>query len=151
MPAVGLLIGLPVGNVVGKWSDYLAGILLVAIGLWMWRKEGREEKEDSEVAESEVARIAHVATSAGWGLVGLALSISLDELAVGFSFGVLGFPLVPVLLLIASQALFVSFLGQWIGRHLGEKIGKRAEKLVGPVLCLLGGWFIMAQLLNIPL
>jgi putative Mn2+ efflux pump MntP len=150
MPAVGLLIGLPVGAAIGKWSGYLAGALILAVGLWMWYKERHEDNEDDDTAEGEAAQIAKMATKAGWGLIGLALSISLDELAVGFSFGVLGLPLVPVLLLIALQALLVSFAGQWIGRRLGKNIGSYAEKLVGPLFCALGIWFIVAQLLNIP-
>ena len=116
----------------------------------MWYKERHEDNEDDDTAEGEAAQIAKMATKAGWGLIGLALSISLDELAVGFSFGVLGLPLVPVLLLIALQALLVSFAGQWIGRRLGKNIGSYAEKLVGPLFCALGIWFIVAQLLNIP-
>jgi manganese efflux pump family protein len=82
--------------------------------------------------------------------MGLALSISLDELAVGFSFGLLGLPVVPILLLIALQALLVSLAGQWIGRHVGQRVGPYAEQLVGPILCLLGAWFIAAQLLEVP-
>jgi putative Mn2+ efflux pump MntP len=149
MPAVGLLIGLPLGNAVGRWSAYLAGALIAAVGLWMWRKEAKEAHDDDD-DDGEAARIAAAATKAGWAMVGLALSVSLDELAVGFSFGVLGFPLLPALVAIALQALLLSIAGQWIGRHAGARLGERAERLAGPALCLVGLWFIAAQLAGLP-
>ncbi len=147
MPAIGLLLGLPLGSAIGEWSDYLAGVLLMGIGVWMVVKERQEGDEENEEAE----KLEKAATTVGWGLVVLALSVSLDELAVGFSFGVLGFPLVPALVLIALQALLVSLAGQWIGRRVGNRLGAWAERLVGPALGLLGLWFLLAHLLRLPL
>jgi putative Mn2+ efflux pump MntP len=140
MPAVGLLIGLPLGSALGQWSGYLASVLLVAFGLWLVAREWRHDKPDEGgETDDEAARIAGAVSRRGWALVGLALSVSLDELAVGFSFGVLGFPLVPALGVIAVQALLVSLAGQWVGKRAGRALGERAEQLVGPALCLLGG------------
>jgi manganese efflux pump family protein len=150
MPAVGLLLGLPLGHALGRWASYVAGALLIGIGGWMWWRQRRERAEVDKDDDEEAATIMRAATASSWSLVGLAISISLDELAVGFSFGLLGLPLVPVLLLIALQALLVSLAGQWIGRHVGNRVGPYAEQLVGPVLCLLGAWFIAAELLGAP-
>lgn len=100
--------------------------------------------------ETEEERIARAAHSTGWSRLGLALSVSLDELAIGFSFGVLGFPLVPALVVIALQALVVSLLGQWVGVRAGNRLGERAERLAGPALALLGVWFLIAQLVGLP-
>lgn len=155
MPAVGLLLGLPLGNALGNLSVYLAGALIIAVGVWMFVKErGDEEKGElaSGVGEhDEAEKIARAVNATGWALLGLALSVSLDELAVGFTFGVLGFPLIPALIVIAAQALLVSLAGQWLGMRVGARLGERAEWLVGPALCLLGLWFILAQALGIPL
>jgi manganese efflux pump family protein len=155
MPAVGLLLGLPLGNALGAWSGYLAGVMICGVGVWMWWKDRRtddkEDKDDAQDTEGEAALIARAATATGWGLVGLAVSVSLDELAVGFSFGVLRIPLVPALVLIALQALVVSVLGQWVGSRLGHQLGEQAERVAGPALCLLGLWFIAAQVFGIPL
>jgi manganese efflux pump family protein len=149
MPAVGLLLGLPLGHAIGAWSGYLAGILLCALGVWLWWQE-RGEADDDDKSEGEAATIARAATATGWGVIGLALSVSLDELAVGFSFGVLRVPIAPALILIALQALIVSVLGQWLGRRAGTHLGERAEQLAGPAFVLLGLWFIVAQILGIP-
>jgi manganese efflux pump family protein len=151
MPAVGLLLGLPLGNALGAWSGYLAGVLLCGLGAWMWWKEHAERDEDDDAeGKREAAKITRAATAAGWGILGLAVSISLDELAVGFSFGVLRVPLVPALVLIAFQALLASVAGQWTGRHMGQTLGERAEQLVGPAFGVLGLWFIAAQLFGLP-
>lgn len=149
MPALGLVIGLPLGDALGRWSVYVAGAVIFGVGLWIWLKERGEDKDDDD--EGEAAAIARAARSGGWGTLGLALSISLDELAVGFSFGVLGFPLVPALVVIAVQALLLSLVGQWIGRRAGERFGEAAEHLVGPALCALGLFFIVAQLAGLPI
>lgn len=159
MPAVGLLLGLPLGNALGAWSGYLAGVLLCGIGGWMWWKErGERDKDDDDdddddakgQQEGEAATIARAATASVWGTMGLAVSVSLDELAVGFSFGVLRIPLAPALILIALQALVVSVGGQWVGRRMGQKLGERAEQVAGPAFCVLGLWFLAAQLFGIP-
>jgi putative Mn2+ efflux pump MntP len=153
MPAVGLLLGLPLGNAIGAWSGYVAGALLCGMGTWLWwheRRDGGADDDDADAGKDEVARIARAATASGWSVLGLAMSVSLDELAVGFSFGVLRIPLVPALLLIALQALLVSVAGQYIGRRAGQKVGERAEQLAGPAFAVLGLWFIAAQLLGVP-
>jgi manganese efflux pump family protein len=150
MPAIGLLLGLPLGHALGEWASYVAGALLMSIGAWIWWHHLHESARGDKDEDDEGAKIMNVATAGTWSLVGLALSISLDELVVGFSFGLLGLPLVPVLLLIALQALVLSLAGQWIGRNVGQRLGPYTEQVVGPILCLLGAWFITAQLLGIP-
>jgi putative Mn2+ efflux pump MntP len=150
MPAVGLLLGLPLGHALGRYASYVAGTVLIGIGGWIWWSQQRERAEAGDDEDEEAGKIMRAATASTWSLTGLALSISLDELAVGFSFGLLGLPLIPVLFLIALQALLVSLAGQWIGRHVGQLVGPYAERLVGPILCLLGAWFIVAELVGIP-
>jgi putative Mn2+ efflux pump MntP len=149
MPAVGLVLGLPLGHALGTSANYVAGALLIGIGGWMWWHQQRERARDGD-EDDEAAKIMRATTASTWSLLGLALSISLDELAVGFSFGLLGLPLIPILVLIALQALLASLAGQWMGRHVGQQLGPYAERLLGPILCLLGAWFLVAQWLGVP-
>ncbi|HKC74671.1 MAG TPA: manganese efflux pump [Chloroflexota bacterium] len=136
MPAVGLLIGRPLGEAVGRWDVYAAAALLLVTGLWMLR-EGLAE-DDGRSSGDERAQALRLASAQGLSLVGLALSVSLDELAVGFSFGILRIALLPALVAIALQALLLSLCGLWLGRRVGRALGERAEMLSGVVLCLLG-------------
>ena len=136
MPAVGLLIGRPLGEAVGRWDVYAAAALLLVTGLWMLR-EGLAEDDERSSGDAR-AQILHMASAQGLTLVGLAFSVSLDELAVGFSFGILRIALVPALAAIALQALLLSLCGLWLGSKVGRALGERAELLAGAVLCLLG-------------
>jgi putative Mn2+ efflux pump MntP len=151
MPAVGLLLGAQVGRALGIWATYVAGAFLLGIGVWMWWNHHQEGGQGKDNENDEAAKITRAVTMSMWSLLGLAVSVSLDELVLGFSFGLLGLPVITLLLLIALQALLVSLLGQWIGKNVGKRIGSYAEQLVGPVLSLLGIWFIVAHLLRIPL
>jgi len=148
MPAVGLLMGRPVGQAIGGWAVYIAGILLIATGLWLLR-EAMGEDDDDDDGGGEQGKILSAASARGLPLVGIALSISLDELAMGFSFGVLRLPVVPALIAIALQALVVSLGGQWLGQRVGGALGERAEMAAGVVLCLLGLGFMGARLLGV--
>jgi manganese efflux pump family protein len=151
MPAVGLLLGVPLGQALGHWASYVSGVLLIGIGGWVWWHDRADSVRGSEDKNDETTKLMSAATGGTWSLVGLALSISLDELAVGFSFGLLGLPLIPILLLIALQALLLSLAGQWIGTNAGQRLGPLAEQVVGPLLCVLGAWFLIAERLGVPL
>lgn len=148
MPAVGLLVGRPLGQAVGQWAIFVAAALLIATGLWLLR-EGLEEGDDDDDDDGESAKLLRAATSRGLPLVGIALSVSMDELAVGFSFGVLRVPIVPALVAIALQALVVSLGGLWLGKRVGRALGERAEVAAGVVLCLLGVALVASRLAGV--
>ena len=74
MPIVGLLAGRGLGGVVGGAADYLAVAMLIGLGAWML-------VADEDVDE---ARIERLSGGHGLALFALGLSISLDELAIGF-------------------------------------------------------------------
>lgn len=144
MPAVGLLLGLPLGSTLGAWSAYVAGALLVLVGLWMLREAADDDDDEAE-------KLGAIGQGLRWGLVGLGFSVSLDELAVGFSFGVLGLPLGLGLALIGGQALCVSLLGQALGSRVGSALGERAELAAGVLLGLLGVALIVARAVGLDL
>jgi manganese efflux pump family protein len=67
-------------------------------------------------------------------LVALGLSISLDELAIGFTIGLFHLSLWVALVLIGAQAFIVAQLGLRLGTQLSESTRERAEQLAGPAL-----------------
>jgi putative Mn2+ efflux pump MntP len=75
-----------------------------------------------------------VASLRGWGALLLGLSISLDELAIGFTLGLLRLPAALVIVLIAVQAFLVTQFGLRLGRRLGERWREAAERLAGLAL-----------------
>ena len=127
MPLVGLLIGRGLGKTLGSYGGYAAAIVIGIAGLLMLVPESQKNEE------KEVKLLAR---AKGWSVIGLGLSISIDELAIGFSLGLLRVPLVLVVLYIALQTYVLSRLGLWLGGRLSERFMIGAERLGG--LMLLG-------------
>jgi len=85
-------------------------------------------------------------TSRGLALVGLGISISLDELAIGFSIGLVQLPVSAVIAAIALQAFVAAQLGLAVGATIAGRWRERAEQLAGIALILLGAYLIAEQL-----
>lgn len=141
MPLIGLLLGAALGNVLGALADYLAAVAIVGIGIHMLlTREGREEDNARGLVDA-----------AGLRLVGLGLSISLDELGIGFALGLAHVAIVAAVALIAVQAFVVSQIGFQIGRRIGERLREGAERLAGVVLIGLGVLLVIAKLGRLPI
>ena len=138
MPVIGLLVGAGFGHVIGGWSEYIAIAALAGLGAYMLF--GREDKD-----EKRVQGLLH---SGGLAVVGLGLSISLDELAIGFTLGLLNVPVVPAIALIAAQAFVVSQVGFALGGRVGESTREGAERLAGAVLILIAAALLVARILG---
>jgi putative Mn2+ efflux pump MntP len=80
MPVVGLLLGRGLGQAVGSLADYLAVAVLALVAAWMLFFEGEEGEEE---------KLERLASGSGLAMIALGLSISLDELAMGFTIGLL--------------------------------------------------------------
>ncbi len=130
MPVVGIVLGAVAGNVAGKAADYLAIVILIGLGVFMlWpRRDDRDEPE----------RVGLLARTRGLAAIGLGISISLDELAIGFTLGLLRFSVLLVIALIGIQTLIVTQAGLRLGSRIGETVRERAEQLAGVVLAILG-------------
>ena len=80
----------------------------------------------------------------------LEISISLDELAVGFTFELLRLPVLPVIIVIAVEAFVLSQLGMRLGARLSEKTRERAQQLAGAALLGLGVVLLVEKLTTRP-
>jgi len=135
MPIVGMLVGSHLSGRVGLWAGYGAAVLLLLVG-------GREIKEylsDKEDNDDELPSVE------GGKLILTGLSVSIDELAVGFSLGVLRVPIGPALAYIAVQAFVLTLVGLTWGVRIGKRLGERAELVAGVVLVLLGLSLLLNQ------
>jgi putative Mn2+ efflux pump MntP len=128
MPLIGLALGAPVARAIGAAADYVAIGVLLAFGTYTLLRSERDEQE-------ALARIGHLH---GPGLFLLGLSVSLDELAVGFTLGLLRLPVVLVIVLIAAQAFVATQLGLRLGARLSAHLREGAERLAGAALVALG-------------
>jgi putative Mn2+ efflux pump MntP len=80
--------------------------------------------------------------------VALGISISLDELAIGFSLGLIRLPLISVLIAIGAQALLAAHLGLGLGARISEHLRERAGQVAGLALILLGGFLIAERVIR---
>lgn len=144
MPLVGIVLGASIGHTVGSVADYLSGGLLVLLGGYLWWVED----DDDEIAKARRLTSAH-----GLALVGLALSISLDELAIGLGLGLGANFTIPAIIvtLIAIQTLIVSQLGLSFGIRISERLRECIERLAGPMLIVLGIYLLVEALIHIRL
>jgi manganese efflux pump family protein len=98
--------------------------VLAAVGGWMvlHGDEGESEQVDRLVR------------GRGLVLIAIGVSISLDELAIGFTVGLLHLVLWLAVVLIGVQAFVFSQLGLRLGAHLNERLRERAEQVAGLAL-----------------
>lgn len=127
MPVVGLLLGHALGHLIGNAADYLAIAVLALLGVWMLVHEVGDEGE----------RVVELANRRGLVLLALGISISLDELAMGFTIGLLHLSIWLAVVLIGAQAFLFAQLGLRLGTRLNETLRERAEQLAGLALLAL--------------
>jgi putative Mn2+ efflux pump MntP len=135
MPIIGLLLGAPLGHVLGAAAEYIAITVLIGLGLYM----AIHDDDDSE-------GVRQLATAHGVRVLLLGLSISLDELAVGFTLGLLRVPVVPFLIAVTAQAFVLSQLGLSVGHRLSSRFRETAERLAGITLAGLGAVLLTQRL-----
>lgn len=139
MPLVGVALGVPLGHTIGSAADYIAAALLVALGAYMLRDgEGKDEGE----------RLLSMTQRGLYGALALGVSISLDELAIGFSAGLLRLPLVPLVIAIGAQTFIVTQAGMRLGARAGERWRESAERVAGAALIALGTILLVLRLTN---
>jgi len=68
----------------------------------------------------------------------LSLATSLDALATGISFALLGIPVIMPVIIIGVVTFLVSFAGVWIGDRSGNLFGKKMEIAAGIILIAIG-------------
>jgi manganese efflux pump family protein len=134
MPLIGLAAGRALARGIGTVADYVAAAVVIAVGAWMLAG-------DDEGA-------ARIGSLRGLALIALGLSISLDELAIGFTIGLTRLPVTAVIAVIAVQAFVAAQLGLAAGARIGERWRERAGQVAGIALILLGGYLFTEQVIR---
>jgi putative Mn2+ efflux pump MntP len=123
-PLVGLLIGQSLVKYTDPWVEHLGPLVLCAYGayvVWMARRyAGKQAHEESH-----------------WMVLGLPLSMSLDNLIAGTSLGMIGFPLLLSVVVIGAMSTLMSLAGLWLGSTAVNYLKVRTELLGGVALILI--------------
>ena len=130
MPIAGLLLGKGLAGLIGQAALIAGLVLLVLLGIYM-------------IAFDHDAPVDGNLTGARLLVAGL--SVSIDELAVGLSFGLIHFPVALTAALLAAQAFVITLLGMTFGERLRPYLGEAVEKIAGIVLILLAGYLAARQ------
>ncbi|MFO0727278.1 MAG: manganese efflux pump MntP family protein [Myxococcota bacterium] len=128
MPLLGWAIGQRLGPLVEAWQQWIAFVLLVAIGgKMLWEARGEEEAPE-ETSDLFGLRVMTV----------LAIATSIDAFAVGVTLPMLKAPMAVSLISIGCTTAVLSALGLFLGRRFGSMLGRRLDAIGGLVLIGLG-------------
>ncbi len=141
MPIAGILIGRTVGSFVGQWAGY-GGILFLFIAGFLLLRPGKDEDDESK-------RMRLLAHARGFAILDLGLSISVDELTIGLSAGLLGLSIALTVIWIAIQAFVAAQVGLRFGARLGEEIRERSERAAGIALIAVAVVLLILKLLKL--
>jgi len=142
MPIAGLVAGRLVGRLIGEWAGWAGIAFLVVAGLFLLRP--------GDGGESEERRLRLLAHARGLAVLDLGLSISVDELSVGLSAGLLALPLAAAVAWIAVQAFAATQLGLRFGARIGEAVRERSEQAAGVALILVALGLLVLKVLSLP-
>jgi putative Mn2+ efflux pump MntP len=126
MPIAGMLIGRGLGALIGQWAGYGGILFLVIAGVLLLRPDKEEDTESK--------RLSLLAHARGLAIIDLGLSISVDELTIGLSAGLLGLSIALTVIWIGVQAFLAAQLGLRFGSRLGEQARERSEQVAGVAL-----------------
>ena len=158
MPIVGLGVGYAVSLLVSNVMHYVGPLLLIGVGAWELWEEGRaylrKKRQQPGVvppqADAPASLSSQVRMRRGRQLL-LALSVSLDELAIGFSLGSItsGKAVSPIVLclLIGLQGFLLTVVGLSLGRTLRARLKplkEGSEYLSALLLIGLGVWLLVS-------
>ena len=141
MPILGVVVGRVAGNFIGAWAGY-AGILFLLLAGILLLRPGTDE-------EDEARRLRLLAHARGLAIVDLGLGISVDELTIGFSAGLLALPIAIVVVWIALQAFAAAQIGLRLGASVSERLRARSEQAAGGALILVALTLLIMRLLQI--
>jgi putative Mn2+ efflux pump MntP len=130
MPLAGMYMGHYVSGLLGHVASTAAGVLLLLLGAHMIYSSLRGE---------DVQSFDHRSL---WGLLVLALSVSVDSFSVGITLGMFSANMLLTVLLFGFFGGLMSVLGLLLGRKVSGKLGEYGEACGGAILVVFGILFI---------
>jgi manganese efflux pump family protein len=135
MPLIGWFGGTRLRDVLSGMDHWIVFGLLMFVGIKMiWEAFKIDPIEKLDPLDIRI-------------LFMLSLATSLDALAAGVSFALLGIPVVGPVIIIGAVTFVLSFAGVWIGDKGGTLFGKKMEIAAGIILIIIGIKVLMSHLL----
>ena len=149
MPLIGAFLGAHFLQQIKAVDHWIAFGILAFVGGNMIREalqKGGEETRDTgkETAGKDTEKIKNELRPSV--MFPLAIATSIDALAVGITFGLLGVRIVSSSVFIGCVTFCISFGGVYAGRFLGKKVQKGAAVAGGVVLICIGVKILLEHL-----
>ncbi|MDQ3905233.1 MAG: manganese efflux pump MntP family protein [Actinomycetota bacterium] len=132
----GLVLGAELAEAIGEPANYVGAGVFIVLGIYLLL--------NLDISEAE--RVRKRISENVLGLIGLGISISPDEFAVGFALGLAGIPVVAGVVAIGLQGVIASQLGLFVGARLGARFQQAAGLLASIGLVLIGLYQLVEQL-----
>ena len=129
-PLIGLLIGHSLLEFIGPWVEHIGPLLLCAYGVYVIYIAQR--CAGSETAETD-----------RWMVLGLPLSLSLDNLIAGTTLGMIGFPILLSVAIIGAMSALFALLGLRLGKTAVNLLRFKADLIGGVVLIFIALTFVI--------
>ena len=133
MPLLGFFLGISFVSYVQAFANWVAFALLLFVG-------GRMVISGLDKSDETIQKDP----SRGMTMVALSIAVSIDAMAVGISFALMGVKIWVPVLIIGLVTSAVSWLAIRIGRKLGDLFGKSMELVGGLVLIGIGIRVVLA-------
>lgn len=130
-PIVGIFAGKLVSGVFGLLTTYIAGGVLIFLGINMIMNAFGEKEQ------SPIRRLTF------FSMLAIAISVSIDSFSVGLTLGMLTEHPYFTVILFGLAGLLMSLSGLLLGKTVRHTIGEYGEALGGVVLTVFGVYFIV--------
>ena len=130
MPVIGWLVGAPISSIINPYGYWIVVALFFFIGGKMIYDAVKGEEEGVSLIGFKVLTL-------------LAIATSIDALAVGISYGLIGEAILVPSIIIGVVAFAFSFAGVLAGHKLSDVLGSKMEIFGGIVLILIGLKFLV--------
>ena len=111
----------------------VGALVLICLGIYMIVEKVFNKENSSELTKNSINNPLQ-----GFALILLAISVSLDALAVGLSLGMIEVNLFNLNIILGIIIFCISILGLTLGEKTGKIVGNKATIIGGSVLILLG-------------
>ena len=136
MPIIGWLIGRQFIDVISGWDHWIIFGLLGYLGIAMIR-EGLSDETDEDDDKQFLG---------AWEMMMLSVATSLDAMAVGLTFAFMPINVWKASTMIGVITFGISLIGIYLGKFMGQFVGKYADILGGGVLILIGTKILLQHL-----
>jgi putative Mn2+ efflux pump MntP len=150
MPLAGWFLGATFSSLIGSFDHWIAFGLLAIVGGkmlveaikdWMEEKATGEQCPTGEEAKKRDLSSKRI-------VFALAVATSIDALAVGMSFAIIGQPALEPSVVIGLVTLVVCLFGFFFGKKIGTLLGRYAQIAGGIVLIGIGARILISHLVG---